>query len=69
MIGGINSLPVALSIHLVCRCERSRNMHKKPTIALDADGVLLDYHQAYHLVWQKTFGVLPELAVPQAYFP
>jgi phosphoglycolate phosphatase-like HAD superfamily hydrolase len=44
-------------------------MHKKPTIALDADGVLLDYHQAYRQVWQKAFGVLPELADPQAYFP
>lgn len=44
-------------------------MSKKPVIALDADGVLLDYHQAYRQVWQKAFGVLPELADPQAYFP
>lgn len=44
-------------------------MSKKPTIALDADGVLLDYHHAYRHVWQKAFRVLPELADAQAYFP
>lgn len=44
-------------------------MTKKPVIVLDADGVLLDYHHAYRQVWQKAFGVLPELADSQAYFP
>ncbi|WPC68009.1 HAD family hydrolase [Rhodoferax ferrireducens] len=44
-------------------------MTTKPVIVLDADGVLLDYHHAYRQVWQKAFGVLPELADPQAYFP
>lgn len=44
-------------------------MSKRPVIALDVDGVLLDYHHAYRQVWQKAFGVLPELADPLAYFP
>lgn len=41
----------------------------KSIIALDADGVLLDYHAAYRQVWQKAFGVLPELKDLQAYWP
>lgn len=41
----------------------------KPKIALDADGVLLNYHSAYRQLWKKAFGILPELADPQAYFP
>lgn len=28
----------------------------KPIIALDADGVLLDYHVAYRSAWHKAFG-------------
>lgn len=44
-------------------------MTRKPIIVLDADGVLLDYHHAYRHLWQRAFGVLPELADPQAYFP
>lgn len=44
-------------------------MDVKPIIVLDADGVLLDYHHAYRHLWQKAFGVLPDLADPQAYFP
>jgi len=38
-------------------------------IALDGDGVLLDYHAAYRLAWQQAFGHLPELKDPQAYWP
>ena len=41
----------------------------KKTIALDADGVLLDYHAAYRLAWCKAFGVLPELKDSNAYWP
>jgi len=40
----------------------------KPIIALDADGVLLDYHHAYALAWGKAFGVQPTLSDPQAYW-
>lgn len=38
-------------------------------IALDADGVLLDYHAAYRAAWQRAFGELPALRDPQAYWP
>lgn len=41
----------------------------KPIIALDADGVLLDYHAAYRRAWDKAFGALPELRDPKAYWP
>ena len=41
---------------------------KKPIIALDADGVLLDYHVAYARAWQRAFGVHPEERDPQAYW-
>ncbi len=40
----------------------------KPIIALDADGVLLDYHHAYSRAWAKAFGALPALRDPQAYW-
>lgn len=40
----------------------------KPIIALDADGVLLDYHHAYAQAWGKAFGVPPALCDPQAYW-
>ncbi|HYD62837.1 MAG TPA: HAD family hydrolase [Noviherbaspirillum sp.] len=41
----------------------------KPIIALDADGVLLDYHHAYARAWAKAFGTLPSLRDPLAYWP
>ncbi|MFZ6735396.1 HAD family hydrolase [Undibacterium sp. Ji42W] len=41
----------------------------KGIIALDADGVLLDYHASYALAWQKAFGVLPSIKDPFAYWP
>ena len=41
----------------------------KPTIALDADGVLLNYHHAYRHAWHKAFGVMPQLRDPLAYWP
>ena len=44
-------------------------MSRKRIIALDADGVLLDYHAAYRDAWHKAFGVLPALKDPQAYWP
>jgi phosphoglycolate phosphatase-like HAD superfamily hydrolase len=40
-----------------------------PIIALDGDGVLLDYNSAYALAWQRAFGVLPALKDPQGYSP
>ena len=41
----------------------------KGIIALDVDGVLLDFHQSYRLAWQRAFGELPELKDQQAYWP
>lgn len=41
----------------------------KPIIALDADGVLLDYHSAYREAWARAFGTLPQLRDPNAYWP
>jgi len=39
------------------------------TIALDADGVLLDYSSAYADAWAKAFGDRPALRDPEAYWP
>jgi phosphoglycolate phosphatase-like HAD superfamily hydrolase len=41
----------------------------RPLIALDADGVLLDFHLAYASAWQRAFGVLPAERDPLAYWP
>lgn len=38
-------------------------------IALDCDGVLLDYHAAYRFAWEQAFGVLPVVVDPHAYWP
>ncbi|AWV07273.1 HAD family hydrolase [Marilutibacter maris] len=45
------------------------NSPKGKTIALDADGVLLDYSTAYAHAWAKAFGTLPALRDPDAYWP
>lgn len=39
----------------------------KPIIALDADGVLLDYNLAYDSAWGKAFGIYPAEKDPAAY--
>jgi hypothetical protein len=36
-------------------------------IALDGDGVLLNYHAAYQIAWKRAFGVLPEVKDPLGY--
>jgi phosphoglycolate phosphatase-like HAD superfamily hydrolase len=41
---------------------------KKPVIALDADGVLLDYNLAYARAWERAFGVFPRERERQAYW-
>jgi len=41
----------------------------KPIIALDADGVLLDYCAAYPRAWQRAFGTFPGELDPNAYWP
>jgi phosphoglycolate phosphatase-like HAD superfamily hydrolase len=40
----------------------------KPVIALDADGVLLDYTLAYAGAWHRAFGERPSLRDPTAYW-
>lgn len=41
----------------------------KPIIALDVDGVLLDYHAAYRSAWRKAFNYLPAFKDSNAYWP
>lgn len=41
----------------------------KQLIALDADGVLLDYNLAYAAAWERAFGRRPALRDPNAYWP
>ena len=41
----------------------------KKIIALDGDGVLLDYHKAYQQAWHKAFGTYPNLKDALAYWP
>jgi phosphoglycolate phosphatase-like HAD superfamily hydrolase len=38
-------------------------------IALDADGVLLDYNSAYARAWQRAFGAFPKEIDAKAYWP
>lgn len=40
----------------------------KPIIAIDADGVLLDYNLGYAHAWAKAFGEFPVLKNPKAYW-
>ncbi len=42
-------------------------MHTK-TIALDGDGVLLDYNLAYASAWERAFGFYPKEKDPNAYW-
>ena len=41
----------------------------RPIIALDADGVLLDFHLAYASAWQRAFGHWPAERDARAYWP
>ncbi|HZE91951.1 MAG TPA: HAD family hydrolase [Rhizobacter sp.] len=41
----------------------------RPVIALDADGVLLDFNLAYAHVWGRAFGKRPHERDPRAYWP
>jgi phosphoglycolate phosphatase-like HAD superfamily hydrolase len=41
----------------------------KPLIALDADGVLLDFHLGYASAWERAFGARPRERDPLAYWP
>lgn len=41
----------------------------RPLIALDADGVLLDFHLGYAGAWERAFGSAPLERDPLAYWP
>jgi phosphoglycolate phosphatase-like HAD superfamily hydrolase len=41
----------------------------RPLIAIDADGVLVDFHRGYAGAWQRAFGVTPAERDPLAYWP
>jgi hypothetical protein len=41
----------------------------RPLIALDADGVLLDFHLGYAGAWARAFGSRPAERDPLAYWP
>lgn len=43
--------------------------NERASIALDCDGVLLDYSTAYGAAWQRAFGEHPTLQDPHAYWP
>ena len=43
-------------------------MPAAPLLALDADGVLLDYNLAYAAAWERAFGVRPVEQDPHAYW-
>lgn len=43
-------------------------MKLSKTIALDADGVLLNYNLAYASAWERAFGIAPALKNAQAYW-
>ena len=38
-------------------------------IALDGDGVLIDYHEGYAMAWERAFGERPQVRDPQGYHP
>ncbi len=42
---------------------------RRPILALDADGVLVDLHVGFARAWQRAFGTYPAEADPQAYWP
>jgi len=44
-------------------------MTRRPVIALDCDGVLLDFHLGYAAAWARTFGEVPAERDPLAYWP
>ncbi len=48
---------------------RAPDIGSLPVVALDGDGVLLDYNGAYPRAWSKAFGVTPTLLHPEAYWP
>ena len=48
--------------------KKTRSSSSRALVALDADGVLLDYNLAYAHAWEKAFGRFPAERDPQAYW-
>lgn len=48
--------------------KKTRSSGSRALVALDADGVLLDYNLAYAHAWEKAFGRFPAERDPQAYW-
>lgn len=68
--GGCIGHSSAVSAARGARDDKLAGMKKSNRIiALDGDGVLLDYHAAYRANWAKAFGSLPAIRDPQAYWP
>ncbi len=44
-------------------------MKQRPLLALDGDGVLLDYLEGYAEAWRQAFGVRPAVRDPLGYGP
>ena len=44
-------------------------MAQQDLIVLDADGVLLDYHEGYARAWERAFGERPKVRNPDGYHP
>jgi len=42
--------------------------NKKPIIALDCDGVLLDYNLTFARIYEKTFGKQIQVVKPKSYY-
>jgi len=49
--------------------EKFISNESRPVVAMDVDGVLLDYHQSYRDAWARAFGTLPDLRDRDAYWP
>lgn len=49
--------------------QASQPSRSSRLIALDCDGVLLDYASAYGRAWERAFGDRPTLVNPHAYWP
>jgi beta-phosphoglucomutase-like phosphatase (HAD superfamily) len=45
----------------------SASINHKPIIALDCDGVLLDYHTTYAQIYEKAFGKQLTIVSPNSY--
>ena len=67
--GGACKPPASQRWQTLSRPARYSHFMMRPLIALDADGVLLDFNRAYGVAWQRAFGAHPGERDPLAYWP